>query len=687
MIGLKTVVLKNVEINARNHQAPPIAIIPHMEIEFRVGELLGQHLRRITIDQPQVNLSWNRLHLIRERFNPQEATTAAQKRFQLSNEQAKDLGRHFQIDTVEIRRGHLVFRQKSARYAAQNFTVAVNNLTPRSIGSLALSTALRLGEKPAGDLRYRCDRMDLSKKTFENLDLNVHGLDLNVVASAVEPHLPERFRGGRLGGQFDLRILSEGPAQGAEIQWALQGLRAETRDGSVSLKNIVARSTAHAKPWSEKSPLSFEGEMAVSRGALMYETFYQGFTGLGLQARGELKIDPTDQSLILSPLNVHLPAIGDLALAFELKKPRDPVHEFRLRGRTRRFDLAALKSHSRVLGLLWPELDEAKDLSGLLSIDADVQFAAGKWNLNGDVDLRSGSIHGSPHGWDHDDLNLRVRLRDNRLTLVQPASVQMCGGRIFVDQLSIQNIRAPLRDMQAALRLENLALLPLTQRARIFPFFGELSGTLSDLRIQNGEMSAVGELQASVFQGEVALSRLHGRRMDQISRQIGFDARFQRLNLGLLSSITGFGYINGVLDGTVNGIEIQGGRTIAFDADIYTLPRSAVPDVDYQVGIRAVRNIAIFSGASEALKFLDEGIYSFIDTYNYDGLGFQAHLSNDRLRLKAKLSDGERQLLLKGRGLPRIDVVYHENGGEVAFESLMRQMKEVNLRLKKDKAS
>ncbi len=69
---------------------------------------------------------------------------------------------------------------------------------------------------------------------------------------------------------------------------------------------------------------------------------------------------------------------------------------------------------------------------------------------------------------------------------------------------------------------------------------------------------------------------------------------------------------------------------------------------------------------------LQSGVLKFFDDYRYDRIGIACRLENDVCTMSGIEPAGMGYYLVKGRGVPRIDII--GNQGRVAWPQLMAQI-------------
>ena len=113
------------------------------------------------------------------------------------------------------------------------------------------------------------------------------------------------------------------------------------------------------------------------------------------------------------------------------------------------------------------------------------------------------------------------------------------------------------------------------------------------------------------------------------------------------------------------------------DLHVYS---SAVDQSKRRISQRAVENLASVGGGG-ATAVLSTGFLQFFDVFAYDEIGFRCVLKNGVCAMSgvgpAKSGpQGQGYYLVKGRGLPRIDVVGYRD--TVSWTSLAQQLSAIS---------
>jgi hypothetical protein len=109
----------------------------------------------------------------------------------------------------------------------------------------------------------------------------------------------------------------------------------------------------------------------------------------------------------------------------------------------------------------------------------------------------------------------------------------------------------------------------------------------------------------------------------------------------------------------------------AFDASFFTPPGDRSR---HRISQRAVTNLSSIGGGSSGsvAAALQGGFLRFFDEFRYDRLGLSCRLANDVCVMGGVLPAPGGYYIVKGAGLPRINVIGSQN--RVAWTTLVRQL-------------
>jgi hypothetical protein len=265
------------------------------------------------------------------------------------------------------------------------------------------------------------------------------------------------------------------------------------------------------------------------------------------------------------------------------------------------------------------------------------------------------------------------RLGDNDVELLAPLRLPTMGGALTINQLTMHDYGTASANGVLDAELEPIQIGQLAGAFGWPAFSGTLSGQLPLLQLEGDTATIGGALSARAFDGDIEVTKLRIEQpFGQVPRLQG-DIRLRGLDLQRVTDTFSFGVIQGRLSGDVAGLEMVNWRPVAMDMHFYT----PVGDKSQRrISQRAVENLANVGGGGAA-AVLSSGFLKFFDVFSYEQIALRCLLrdgvcsmsgagrSEDRLL-------GEGYYIVKGSGLPRIDVVGYRN--QVSWPRLVRQL-------------
>jgi hypothetical protein len=255
--------------------------------------------------------------------------------------------------------------------------------------------------------------------------------------------------------------------------------------------------------------------------------------------------------------------------------------------------------------------------------------------------------------------------------LLEPKLLPVFDGGLAIKTLRLRHAGTDQMYLRfdAELRPISVALLG---RALGWPeFSGTLSGNIPDLQLSQGVITLGGNLEASVFDGRVIVRDLRLRNPLGKFPRLYASIDVENLDLELVTNTFSFGMITGRLSGQVKDLETFDWMPEAFDARFYTPPGDKSK---HRISQRAVTNLSSIGGGSGGgvTAALQGGFLKFFDSFGYDRLGLSCRLANDVCTMRGVESAPGGYYIVKGSGLPRINVV--GNQSRVAWTRLVRQL-------------
>lgn len=251
---------------------------------------------------------------------------------------------------------------------------------------------------------------------------------------------------------------------------------------------------------------------------------------------------------------------------------------------------------------------------------------------------------------------LRFSTQGRQFRLLEPTKLPVFDGAVSLDSFRIRNAGLPTVAFMVDADIEPISVQQLCRAFGWPEFGGRIGGRISKLRLRDNVITLGTTLEASVFDGHVSISDLRLEQPFSNWPRLQSSITLDNLDLNLVTSAFSFGSITGRLSGYVHGLKLFNWQPAAFDARLFT---PADDRSRHRISQRAVQNIGnIGGGGAGVTAALSSGVMRFFDDFNYDRLGISCRLENDVCILDgiAPAPHGG-YYLVKGRGLPRIDVI------------------------------
>lgn len=393
--------------------------------------------------------------------------------------------------------------------------------------------------------------------------------------------------------------------------------------------------------------------------------------GAALAAHGAGALD-LEPALRLSRLDVQLdsltfPDAGPYVAPFLATTPfKNAVAHGTVRGS---LAIEAGMPSAVDLGIEGLDVDDPDGAVALAGLAGRVRWRAADGEApESSLEWRHGRLYGIALGAAH----LRLAGSGRGFRLLEPAFIPVLDGGVAVDTLRMRNIGLPTMWLRLDAHVRPISLALASRALGWPPFGGTLAGTVPEASLENGVLTFGGDLAAEVFGGRIVARNL--RLEDPLGRfpRLFADARLDGLDLAAVTGTFAFGDISGRLSGSVDGLELFGWQPVRFDA------RLATPLGDrsrHRISQRAIGNLSnIGGGGGGVTAALQSGMLRFFEHFGYARLGLACRLSNDVCRMSGvEPAGGGRYYIVKGAGLPRIDVV--GIGDRVAWSRLVAQLR------------
>jgi len=286
------------------------------------------------------------------------------------------------------------------------------------------------------------------------------------------------------------------------------------------------------------------------------------------------------------------------------------------------------------------------------------------------LSVQDASVYQIPTG----SFSIEARFSGDGIRLEKPVVVPVSGGEIRLDNFELVGAlmagERPRWKADASVR--GVSLEQLTTALDWPPFAGSLEGTLRDTRYADQLFSVGGGLQVDAFDGSILVQNLEIRDPLGSVPVLTADAEFRRLSLLALTQTFSFGRIEGRLDGQIDDIRLFAWQPDSFKMHLYT-PQD--DDLKHRISQRAVENLTeIGNGISAGLSTTFLRIF---DEFRYDRIDLKVLLQGDVAELDGLARADGGYYLVKGAGLPRIDVIGRNRS--VAWKDLVERLQRIQV--------
>ena len=311
------------------------------------------------------------------------------------------------------------------------------------------------------------------------------------------------------------------------------------------------------------------------------------------------------------------------------------------------------------------ELHDNKGRLFLTRVNGDVHWAPGDGAKPGGSTISWSS--GGAYGLSGGAATLEFLLHGTNFALTRPTKLPVFDGGLAIDRFVIANPGASNMEVEFKGTVEPISMQKLAKAFGWPEFSGTLAASIPGVTLKDNLLEFQGNVESQVFGGRIVGSNI--RLKDPLGRFPEFfaDVRARDLDLGLLTQTFEVGSITGRLEVDVLGLELFGWSPTAFNA------RLATPKGDksrHRISAKAVTSLAnVGGGGGGVVQALQSGVLRFFDDYSYEKLGITCKLVGDICEMSGIEPAGVGYYIVKGSGIPRIDIV--GSAGRVNWNSLL----------------
>ena len=502
---------------------------------------------------------------------------------------------------------------------------------------------------------------------------------------------------GRVSGQVALEgMLSEIASARADL--TLERLDYASPDGTQAAEKVRISTKLNARV--ERGQWYFDAQLAWPDGALYSEPLYVDAAKGPLEATAVGNWDAARQRLVIDSWAVRLAdtvavfgtgrfvgpdlALEDLTVAvqsdhagrlyqrvlqpFMIGSAADDMSVTGRVGMALHFDDKGVEQAGLELNALAFE-----DHQGRFSLDqADGSVA---WDRSKEVPVsrvavKGASLYRIPTG----PFGVHARFAGERIYLVEPVVVPLLAGEVGLDSFELTGALMSGGQLrwEASASVRGVSLEQLTETLAWPPFGGTVAGQLRNMRYVDQQFTIGGGLQLAAFGGEIQVNGLSIQDPFGSVPILNAAATLRGLNLEALTQTFSFGRIEGRINGDVDNIQLVGWQPDRFDLHLYT------PDEDdsrHRISQRAVQNLTeLGSGVPAGLS---TAVLTVFNDFRYDRIDIKIELQGNTAELDGLARPDGGYYLVKGAGLPRIDVIGRNRS--VAWKDLLKRLQQIQV--------
>ena len=499
-----------------------------------------------------------------------------------------------------------------------------------------------------------------------------------------------------------LRLLADGGWR-AELLADFGAVSIANEAGTVATDNLAGRLELGIA--SSGDQLHFELGFESDSGEAYLEPVYANFSehALTLQANNVSSSDLVTFAITGFELQQEslLQLDGDATISL----PRQAGEPMQMSGSVHITDTAVDTVYSSLLqvavaGTVLGDLETAGRVSGTILVDAnslvsarlsladlvvdDRQGRFAVYGLNGEIDwpgAGGGAVSDSWLSWENGTAysiglgaaRAEFRLGDDDIVLLAPLRLPTMGGALLVRQLEMHAYGTPAANGLLDAELEPIQIGQLAGAFGWPAFSGTLSGRLPSLQLAEETATIGGTLRARAFDGDIELSRLRIEQPFGLVPRLYGDVQLRGLDLQQITEAFSFGLIQGRLSGDVTGLQLENWAPVAMDMHFYTPPDDKS---QRRISQRAVEDLASVGGGGAA-AVLSSGMLRFFEEFSYQRIGLRCVLRDGACAMSGAgdAPKGQGFYIVKGSGIPRIDVVGYRN--QVSWSRLVRQLEAI----------
>jgi hypothetical protein len=260
------------------------------------------------------------------------------------------------------------------------------------------------------------------------------------------------------------------------------------------------------------------------------------------------------------------------------------------------------------------------------------------------------------------------------LILKKPVSVPILDGAVNIESFMVDKPGNKEQSISMDISLTPVSMSKLSSVFGWPEMNGNLAGYAPNVSYKQGDVEIQGALLIRGFGGTTTITNLSAEDLFSIAPKLSADLQLNNLNLRTLTETFSFGEITGGLEGSISNLQLVSWSPVQFDAWFGT---PANDKSRHRISQTAVDNLTQVGNGGA--NILSKSFLKFFDSFGYDKIGLGCTLKNNICEMRGV--DTPRQnpsrsfYIVKGRGVPRIDIVGYTN--QVSWPVLIARLKRV----------
>ncbi len=263
----------------------------------------------------------------------------------------------------------------------------------------------------------------------------------------------------------------------------------------------------------------------------------------------------------------------------------------------------------------------------------------------------------------------------NNISLSEATLIPIFDGGLQIDQFTIKESQPSDKQTDKKMTMtfngliKPISLNLISQQFNWPVLDGKLSAIIPTTSYSEDQFKIGGAMMLQVFDGFIILKDLKIENPIQDYARLEANIDLRNLNLQSLTNTYDFGEIHGRIDGSMSELILESWKPLQFNASIQT------PEKDkskHRISQRAIDNLSSLGGVS---GLLSKSFLRFFESFGYDKIGLSCRLKNNICIMAGVEKKGAGYYIVKGGGIPRIDVVGFQN--KVNWEVLLNRLKAI----------